>query len=310
MGIPYTYTTPGQYTITIKPGDPNNIPVGWLRPFGMPFRTNTTSATPCGQAANRNKVVAPLSPINPLMISDQHLGGAQVNNMMTGMFCLCKGYNFHLGEKFGFTPEWDEFKNCSQSTFWCYEMFRESSLKEIPATFRMPQGITHTGSGFCSSMFHTCTNLVEVKSTLLPPGQIYAYNDCYANMFNGCTALTTLNSDFTIPPGLSTGINTGTFNRMFYDCPLLVLPTNFKIPPLTQTQIDKSNALSNMFAQTNTSTLTPQSATPQSILGTMASMIPDAAKNTFRVGASETDTNNYGVLKWGSGVATLHDNWK
>jgi lysophospholipase L1-like esterase len=302
-GIPHNYPSVGEYTITIKPAiEPT--PGRWLRAFGNAIHSYTVNA---GASANRRKIVAPLSPINPLMLIND-FSNINESSLFENWFSACDGYNFHLGENFGLTPEWDEITTLPSVSTWFRYMFRTSSIKEIPASFRLPQGLEQIGNQFCESMFWSSKLTAVPEHFILPPSLYRVGTNGFRQMFGSCTNLVSLPAGFTIPP--ITQMGTGFLDAMFDDCPLLILPAGFRFPILTGTQLNQTNVFANTFRVTANKSWAAHPVTANQILGTMASMIPSGEKGTFRTGSDLANSQGYGASRWGSGFAGLDNKWK
>ena len=149
--IEKTYATPGRYQITIKPAQEFN---SWLWGF---------IAAP--EHGINNKIVSLDSPLTIAMFAPI---GSRVPRAMSGynMFAGCRGIDFHLGNGFGFAPEWETVSNAGTGFF--SGAFMQSRITAIPDSFNLPQGIRQCGEFFCSGMFSMC-DLIRVPSAFRFP---------------------------------------------------------------------------------------------------------------------------------------------
>ena len=298
-GITHDYATTGgagEYQITIYPAGQLN---SWFRAFGFSDSMGGSDAQ-----ANKNKVVSPDSPLTLAMFADAN-ATVVGNGVCYNMFYNCKGIGFHLGENFGFHSSWDNVTTVGDS--FC-AMFRGcTALSSLPSNFNLPQGITTVGDSFCGHMFRGCTALSSLPNNFnLPQGITTVGTHSCNYMFDGCTALSSLPNNFNLPQGITT-VGAYFCNYMFNGCDHdnFKVPTGFRFPVLSQTDIDKNGVFFEMFSVTTNKTYPPQPVSAQTIIN--GNPAPSSARNTFRT-ISQGHTQN--DARWGAGTNDLPANWR
>ena len=307
-GVPYThtYSEPGEYVITITPFDKEQP--GWFRAFGF---GGSASSSGSGVVDNRNKMVAPLSPFTVQMFGNADgtgmYGTEGASSIGYGMFSVCCGLNFHIGESCLFVPEWDLIQAPS---FFLQRMFSASSLKEVPVTFKLPSFLTtYYWNGYLYEAFQECKQLTAVN-TSMPP--FVSGNSVLRSTFKDCTALQSLSVEFNLNKCVwsSNSYEGNVFNSTFSGCPNLVLPAGFSLPMASQTRLNQANFMYRMFYSNLNQTWTQPSGDVSQILGSMASMTPVTSTQAFRTGADLANSQANGASRWGSGFNTLNANWQ
>ena len=274
-GIPHVYATPGRYDIRIEP---IGSQTAWLHAFGFWNNTSGANAT-----SNKQKVVMPSSPLTPAMFA--------TNDIASYMFCGCNGVGFTMGDKFGFSKDWDDVTSVGGN--FCTRMFDSCSgaAFTMSETFNIPQNIKTSGTNFLSNMFTSCSgaaftmnsvfNLPTALSTIGTNMLFYAFSGCIGNSF-------TMNDVFCIPETLQLPTNmSGFLANTFYGCKGSAFQVNdiFKFPVMTPTQLAVATAVKNTFygvtnPQTKTTAMNIINGNPE----------PTAAKTAFGSGFPDWNT--------------------
>jgi hypothetical protein len=266
-GILHVYPEPGQYQITIRPAGGRNA---WIRAFGL-YSLNSNDAT---QPENRNKIVSPDSPLTVAMYANA--GATNLSNVHSigfNLFSLCTGVGFRLGNKFGFSEEWNR--------------------------------VTSVGNGFGQGMFHLCSTLPALPDGFNLPQNLTSVGTTFClNMFEGCSALSALPDGFNLPQNLlSVGI---LFCRcMFVHCTSNNFQVNaaFRFPKLSQAEIDKENVFYQTFYCWSDKTYPRQTKTDiTTILN--GNPAPSTARQTFIAYNDIQGANRW--ADWNN----VHENWR
>jgi len=288
-GIPHTYTTPKAYQITITPAGSQNA---WFRAFG--FSNTNAVASGANTTANRNKMVGPDSSLSVQMFANA--GATYVSDFVGRYtFCICRGYGFRLGADFRFRQEWNNVLTVGH--YFGNNMFGScATLKSLPANFNLPKNLTTVGWYFGSDMFYNCPALISLPDDFNIPQGITSVGQMFCNtMFLSCTTLPKLPDNFNLPQGITT-VDNYFCSNMFSNCHALVVNSKFRLPKLSQAELDKSNVFSSMFSSNTTAAV--QNVPASTIIN--GNLTPTASKRTF----SSTNTN-----RW-SDYNSLPANWK
>ncbi|GHU18754.1 hypothetical protein FACS1894163_11090 [Spirochaetia bacterium] len=228
-GISHTYSSPGDYRITITPNGNTNA---WLGAFG--FADNTGGAN---AQTNKNKVISVDSPLTLLMTRTQAQisAGTAPTHEWAFTFSNCKNPAFKMGTNFKFAAEWDTITTVGD--WFASSMFAWCSGADFTmnSVFNLPPGITTVGNVFVSTMFYECSGADFTMNSVfnLPPGITTVGNTFVSDMFRGCSgAVFTMNSVFNLPSGITTVGNYFATN-MFRGCSGADFTMNsvFNLPP-------------------------------------------------------------------------------
>ena len=179
-----------------------------------------------------------------------------------------------------------------------------TALKALPSGFNLPSDITTVGNSFAYSMFYDCTSLESLPSGFNLPSSITTVGGYFAAyMFCNCTSLESLPSGFSLPRDITT-VSTAFASYMFYACTNLKINSEFRVPVLTQTQMNSNNLLQYTFNGIEVEQYADEAASILSNLPTS-----DEAAYTKIYPHSDSDTfseafNN--AESWNS----IHANWK
>ncbi|GHU70841.1 hypothetical protein FACS189450_05930 [Spirochaetia bacterium] len=147
-GISHTYSSAGNYQITITPGGSTDA---WLGAFGFSATTNGADAQ-----ANKNKVISVDSPLTLLMTRTQTQisTGTAPTYEWAYTFYSCK--NLTMGPNFKFAAEWDAITTVADH--FAYTMFSgcDGAAFTMNSVFNLPSGITTVDSYFAYGMFFQC----------------------------------------------------------------------------------------------------------------------------------------------------------
>ncbi|MCL2135924.1 MAG: leucine-rich repeat protein [Coriobacteriia bacterium] len=253
-GLAHTYTSAGDYSITVTP---NESTEAWLAAFGFGF-----DLLGANTAANRAMIKAVTSPLRPEMTRTT----AQINGDQPApdyewahAFDLC----VNLIEAPA-TAGWEGIT--SVGAYFAAGMFYEcSSLVSLPEDFNLPQGLRSVESGFASFMFSKCSNLVSLPQAFNLPQSIASADDLFAsNMFYECHRLTALPKGFSLPK-CQTEAGRSYAEGMFRNCfSLQDIGDSFSFPK--DLSVVGDYFASDMFAKCNSLQSLPKSFNlPQSL---------------------------------------------
>jgi len=219
-GIPHTYASAGDYTITITP---NGSVEAWLGAFGFGLSLDGSSSR-----ANKNLLLGVPSFITPQMTrTNAQIEGNEPAPDYEWYFTF--NYCFSLTEAPVFAG-WDNISTVG-NLFACNMFLCCMNLKELPQGFTFPQGLTMAGDWFAAEMFNACISLSQLPNGCNLPQNLTKVGDGFANyMFDTCTNMTILPEGFNLPKGL-TEVGNGFASSMFVGCSSLVeLPAGFNMP--------------------------------------------------------------------------------
>ena len=176
----------------------------------------------------------------------------------------------------------------------CYNhmFYNCTGITTIPANF-LPA--TTLSDSCYRYMFGSCNGLTTVPANLLPATTLANSNYCYANMFNGCTSLTST-------PNLpATTLTSYCYQGMFTSCWSLTSTPN--LPATTSTNY----CYNNMFYGCTGLTTVPANLLPAKTLATncYANMFQDCTGLTTAPNLPSTALKNYCYANMFSGCTSL-----
>ena len=194
-GIPHTYFSTGDYTITIKP---KGLLEAWLGAFGF----YVTSGSGANSLSNKALLVGVPSLITPQMTrTTAQIEGRESppNSEWSCTFYDC----YSLTEAPVFTG-WEIVTSVGDE--FADEMFsRCSRLRSLPDGFTLPQNLTVAGDYFAMGMFYLATNLTDLPEGFNFPQGLKEVGSYFAySMFYSCYRLSVLPAGFNLPQGVTT----------------------------------------------------------------------------------------------------------